>query len=482
MDAVSAEGGGTVILDSPVSILCQSVARNGKNFGLEVPPGVELDLNGRELWLSLSGVSYGVVLQSNTAIRNGRIAVIESKSPGLQGIWHAALSVGAAYGDGGTVDAPDPMSKVSGFVVEDMRLAQLARPSGVIVSIMSEAHNGAFRNIVLEDSQFARVGIALDWGTVCDKDEKGKDKIRVEPELIGESRKEFDKGRAYTTHPHHITFDRIIAGRILGPSASDDALYGGGVLRMSAVDHIAVRDMHVTESRHAAVMTVAGDLGYELARPEDAARAHQAISIEDITCDRCNTYGFVAWGLADNVQRAVTQHGYQPRMPTRGTFDLRVLRGFWRGAANLSSPAGIITRDIDGMTVEGADIEGFAVGIQVDENTNNSTFWRSNIHHNLTHGIAVGKADGTVPSNISLATNRIYNNGVYQNGAPSSPWAAIHIDRSNVVDVVGNDIGAPDGPEYQKCGIQRTAGATTLRMSDNRIHSWPSYGAATCGF
>src|SRR6185437_14782477 len=128
------------------------------------PQGVELDLNGGTLLLGLRSNSYGVRLSARSAIRNGTIRIVRSSGKGSQAIWHSAVSVGAAYGDGGTVARPGHFSTVGDWRIEDMTIEQPFEAA--CIQLMSEAHHGVIRNIRILDSPKALLGIGLDWGTV----------------------------------------------------------------------------------------------------------------------------------------------------------------------------------------------------------------------------------------------------------------------------------------------------------------------------
>ena len=107
MDKQSVVGGGIIRLSRENNVTClvrhAAVAGETSIHALLVPEAVELDLNGSTLLLDLRSNSYGVRLSRRSAIRNGTIKVIRSNGKGSQAIWHSAISVGAAYGDGGTV-------------------------------------------------------------------------------------------------------------------------------------------------------------------------------------------------------------------------------------------------------------------------------------------------------------------------------------------------------------------------------------------
>src|SRR5262249_41151733 len=131
---------------------------------LLIPAGVTLDLNGSTLVLDLRSNSYGVRLAARSAICNGTIKVVHSAGKGSQAIWHSAVSVGAAYGDGGTVARPGHFSTVGNWRIENITIDQQCEAA--CIQLMSEAHHGVIRNIRILDAPQALLGISLDWGTV----------------------------------------------------------------------------------------------------------------------------------------------------------------------------------------------------------------------------------------------------------------------------------------------------------------------------
>src|SRR5262249_28899034 len=118
---------------------------------LLVPEGVQLDLNGSTLRLDLRSNSYGVRLASHSAVRNGTIRIVRSEGKGSQACWHSGVSVGAAYGDGGTPEKPGRFSKVSHWAIENITVDQQVAASAI--QLMSEVCHGTIRNIRILDSE-----------------------------------------------------------------------------------------------------------------------------------------------------------------------------------------------------------------------------------------------------------------------------------------------------------------------------------------
>ena len=128
MLAMSVAGGGVVLLpgNSTITATVHSITYKGwiSPHALLVPENVTLDLNGSIILLDLRSNSYGIRLTSRSTIRNGTVRVVHSEGPGSQAIWHAAISVGAAYGDGGTPENSSYFSKVVGWRMENLTVVQ----------------------------------------------------------------------------------------------------------------------------------------------------------------------------------------------------------------------------------------------------------------------------------------------------------------------------------------------------------------------
>src|SRR6185503_1834483 len=131
---------------------------------LLIPPKVQLDLQGSTLQLDCRSNSYGVRLSNDSAIRNGSIKVVRSEGKGSQACWHSGISIGAAYGDGGTPENPGRFSTVRNWLIENITIDQPFAASAI--QLMSEACHGVIRNVIVVDSAKALIGVGMDWGSV----------------------------------------------------------------------------------------------------------------------------------------------------------------------------------------------------------------------------------------------------------------------------------------------------------------------------
>jgi hypothetical protein len=200
-------------------------------------------------------------------VRNGTIVVRQSRGAGSQAIWHSAISIGAAYGEGGTPDRPSYFSAISGWRVEDLTLAQL-HPKAVI-AVMSDAHRGVIDRVATASSAKATIGIALDWGAVGPLVSADRQAAKM--------RQLWSQGKAYSTHPHAILIRNTRVGQLTNVVNDDSA-----ALRCSACYDISIRDMRIDRAG-VGVRLVAGDLGFEFARHHERGLAHRGYVIEGIS-------------------------------------------------------------------------------------------------------------------------------------------------------------------------------------------------------
>jgi hypothetical protein len=325
--------------------------RETSRHPLLIPPGVRLDLNGATLLLELTVNCHGVRLSNDSALRNGRIRVIRSEGKGLQACWHSGVSIGAAYGDGGTPDRPGVFSTVAQWAVEDLVIEQ-PFPAAAM-QLMSEACRGVIRRVTIADSAQALLGVGLDWGSVGP--------ITSEDREISRMRGLWERGEIYSTHPHDILIEEVRVGRLGRCQDGNDA-----GIRCSACDHITIRDLRV-EAAGAALAIVGGELGYEFAQRDLRDRAHQGYDVDGVRIGRAGIFGLVLNGLADNVWRARENHGYDPvRDPTRPGLDRPRLRNIdLRGAGGKSQ--GLYAVSVTDAHLDRIAIRGFETGVHPED-------------------------------------------------------------------------------------------------------------------
>lgn len=342
---------------------------------LLIPPGVRLDLNGATLLLEFTANSYGVRLSNDSALRNGIIKVVRSEGKGLQACWHSGVSIGAAYGDGGTPDRPGVFSTVSQWGVEDLVIEQ-PFPAAAM-QLMSEACRGVIRRVTIADSAKALLGVGLDWGSVGP--------ITSEDQKIAPMRRLWERGEIYSTHPHDIALEEVRVGRLGRCQDGNDA-----GIRCSACHDITIRDLRV-EAAGVALALFGGDLGYEFARHDLRDRAHQGYDVDGVRIGRAEIFGLVLNGLADNVWRARENHGYEPvRDPCRPGLDQPRLRNIdLRGAGGKSQ--GVYAVAVTDAHLDRIQIRRFETGVHpedwVDGLRLTGAVLAENTHHARIEGV-----------------------------------------------------------------------------------------------
>jgi hypothetical protein len=372
LDKQAALGGGIVRLEPVTTLTCYvhetSVGGERSNQPLLVPEGVDLDLNGGTLLLDLRSNSYGIRLSNDSAIRNGTIKVIRSKGKGYQAIWHSAVCVGAAYGDGGTVAKPGHFASVGNWRIEDVTIEQPFAAS--CIQLMSESHHGVIRNIRILDSNEALLGIGLDWGTVGP--------VTCADETVPQMRQLWEKNEISSTHPHHVLIENITIGK-LERSVTGDV---SGV-RCSGCHHITIKNVQV-ESATQAINLVGGDFGFEFSPDEQRQEAHTGYLVDGVTIKAARLYGIILDGIEDNVYRSRKKYGYDSvRDPAHPGLNKPIIRNVVLRGTNGVHSRGVRVQAASGVTCEHVHAEGFETRVAVKDWVRGFTFRNGRIANNL---------------------------------------------------------------------------------------------------
>ncbi len=392
MDKQAEKGGGVVRLSRDSNLTClvrqMPVARETSIHALLVPEGVKLDLNGSTLLLDMRSNSYGVRLAARSAISGGTIKVVQSAGKGSQAIWHSAISVGAAYGDGGTVAQPGHFSTVGDWRIEDMTIEQPFEAA--CIQLMSEAHHGVIRNIRVLDSPKALLGIGLDWGTVGP--------VATADELVPRMRKLWEKHEISSTHPHHVLIENISIGKLGRSMDGNDA----GV-RCSGCHHITIRSLSV-ETAMSAVALFGGDFGFEFAPDDQRREAHSGYLIDGVKIQAARLHGIVMNGAEDNVYRSRLNFGYDSlRDPVHPGLDKPIIRNAVIRGTRAPHSRGVYLAAATGAVFENVDVEGFETGVAVNDWVRSLTFRNGRIAHNQENVHLGGSTEA--PRNVSFENN-----------------------------------------------------------------------------
>jgi hypothetical protein len=354
------------------------VAGEVSRHALLIPENIELDLNDGTLVLDLRSNSYGVRLSSHSVIRNGTIRVERSEGKGSQSCWHSGISVGAAYGDGGTPEKPGHFVTVAHWKIENITIEQ--KFEAAAVQLMSEACFGVIRNVRIMDSDAALLGIGMDWGSVGP--------MTSEDAQIPRMKSLWKAGQIYSTHPHDVIVENIRVGKLLRNKDANDA-----GIRCSACHRITIRNVDV-ESAACAVSIWGGDCGYEFARPDFHDDAHSGYVIENVTIHRAMRFGLVMNGSADNVYRAQRDYQYEVMHdPVHPGLNRPLIRNMQLngpvGTENESvGSQGLYAVGITGAEIDGLKLSRFSLGVHVEDWVQGMTFRNTMLTEN-TRDIAV---------------------------------------------------------------------------------------------
>jgi hypothetical protein len=352
LDELARTGGGTYRL---------SVPRMTVANGVVVPEGVTLDLAGGELIAILTDAnSAGARMSSNSAVRNGTIRVVSRGSPGTQAGAHAAILIGALYGENASPDRLSAFEGVHDWVASDLTLISDKRVAvgggltlgAAAIQVVGGAHRGLIERVTVPDSDVLQGGILMDWGTVG----------AISSAHVADSAAAFRGGTGYTTHPYDIVVRDVIIGRLTRPSRNETGSYG---VRLSGTRDIRVERVAIAETTEAAFRHTAGDLGFEFAKPADRGRALRGIVISGLTVEKAGAYLVRSDSYADNVGRAIIA-GYRPAISPIGTTDIRISDVRGRSTRGGSGFGVRVDHQRGGEFVD-ISVHGFERGVFIDE-------------------------------------------------------------------------------------------------------------------
>jgi hypothetical protein len=441
--ALSAQGGGTYTVYLSQSITCtvQQLTYKGavSPHGLLIPENVTLNLDGSSLLLDLESNSYGVRLTNNSSIQNGSVTVVQSLNYGSQGIWHSAISVGTAYGDGGSVANPSYFSNTSNWSIVNMTVSQ-PFPHETI-GVMGGAYNGTINNVQIADSAQALIGIGFDWGTLDESATGGPTYTSADAQHAN-MRSFFEQGLIAAIYPHDIVIENVHMGHLsrLNLSTGD---YSSG-LRTAGCYNMKIENLVVDEAGVGVYITP-GDDGFEFSLPPQRPYANKGYVINGVTISEAHVYGMIIDGLADNLYRAQINDGYSPIInPYSPGIDTPMISNISLTGTNQPGSVGIYAYAASAVSISAASITQFDAGLSVSSWITGFNMTTSGISHNLTYGMQIGSTT-SAPNGVTVSGDTLIDNGISKaNGIQIAVENATNIDILN--NRIGEDSGAPDAP------------------------------------
>lgn len=366
--ALEAAGGGT--------LQCSAGNVYRLSGQLTIPAGVRLNLNEAKLVFQLANANdCGVQLRTNTIVENGHIRIISQGSPASQAAAHAPVRVGPLYGSGGTVASPSADDnaanwEVRNLIVEsDKDLGAISTGGAAGIAVMGNSSSGKVSGVVVPDNAHMTMAVGCDWGTRGEVD--GNEAIVSAPTSMGTNLTNFLAGDGHTTHPHNIVIENITVGRLSRPLGGG-ATTGSFAVRLSGCYNVQVMNVSAAQTTEAAFSHHAGDLGFEFATGNDLINAMRGNSFTNCKVDDAVSGSAIQLDSeADNVQTAITSHGYTAQHPWGALWPTDVTFTSISGRRTTGTATfGINAFDLDGGRLVDCKMTGFLNALRLDDARN----------------------------------------------------------------------------------------------------------------
>lgn len=467
-----AELGGGVLLGTAGKTYRIVQSDNAGHGAALILDRVIFDLQGAKLLLVLTDQVYGVRLLNYAQILNGEIEV--QTGGGVvdtdQGIWQCNVSIGPAYGDGGTVASPSAHDSAKGWRIANLRLST-NRDGGYIIGGAGGINNGIIEQIEITGNALSRICIGFDWGTLGTI-------VSTEADMAT-NKTNYNAGTAKTTHPHNIVVRDINIGNMSRTAGSSD-LYGCHALRLSGCHHILMENVKVAGVTFSAFCHTAGDLGYEYAAADQRAQAYKGIIVRNLTLldGSSAKNGVLIDTLGDNVYRAQYSESYTPLVSPFWHGNILIEKSTFNGP-NADSTYGARIFQAKGVTLRDITAIEWQEGVWFDEMSRHCSLEGVNtvIKSNRRNGVLVGLAElREVTSDITVRDALIVAN------ATQGTYAGINVARGERINIFGTLLGDV-GETNQDYGIflQDTGQVKDCLINDNHVRGAVSVGYAMAG-
>lgn len=474
IDFVSSVIGGGIVEGVPGDVYRVVINSGVTDQGLVVKPGVCLLGNRASINLECDGQVYGIRPLSNTKIIDWKL-IKTTVSTGLsattgaeQGIWHAPISIGAAYGNCGTV------GNVSAFAIaQGMEIAwntiDSARNNGqgLLIGGYGEVNQIHIHHNVIPDNSTIALAIGFDWsfvGTLSSAD-------------IGGSKTNYNNGTAYSIHPHDLLIEHNIIGKMTMPLYAGP--FGSHGIRLSGVYNSRVIGNEIAETTYCGIFVTGGDLSFEFAPTKERYMAMKNIAVEGNVMHQCNTYyGIYYEAYPDNVYDAANnpanpQYPYSPIGVVDGyPVDTRIVGNAMVASGGGYLGEGIYVQFSRGGLVADNCVQGFKTGIRAGRGASETVIERNQATLANEAGILVSDSSSPSPTGVTVR-----NNKSSRNCASGGTQGNISVDYAVRALIQSNLIGSSD-EDNSSIGLSVTANATAISVIGNRVKQVKTGGTA----
>lgn len=395
---VTSRGGGNIRLTPNKTY--RILTATAVDTGLVFKPNVTTYFNGSRInFECVGGNLYGGRAMSNTRFYGpGTMATTVSTSSSAQSIWHSPLSVGYAYGDGGTVASPSVYEGTANIIIEGLTFTTVRPVGATCIPIYGGQSHITVRRCIFPASSTTIVAAGADWaflGVMSSSD-------------INLSRTNFNAGTAFTTHPNNLLFEGNSIGLYSNVNSTP--------LRVSGVFNTTIRNNDVAQSGALGVYSTPGDLGFEFAPAGLKSNASRNIVIEgnNIRDAQLGT-GILVDVFPDNVYDAVTNpanpsYPYSPLIQYDGyPSNTRVVSNKVSTTAASVNGAGIWVQFVRNFSVRDNVIDGsFFYGMRLGDGCRNGEASNNLVTGTRDSGIIVGDSH-IAADNVLVSHNEVYS-------------------------------------------------------------------------
>jgi hypothetical protein len=425
--------------------------------------GLTLDCNGSKISTTMSGSGcYGIRVGDNAEVCNGWAESIDAGITESQFCFGSAITLGVCNGSpGNLIGTPDYFAscrpRVRNMTVSTSRLHCPA------IQIMGDV-DFLIENIKIPDSTTCS-GIHADWSDIGGITVAGG--FSTDLGRLTNWRAAFNAGTMITTHPRG-TIRNVRAGKLTVAESGDSS---SRVVRLSACRDVIVSDCSILECTGPAVEHVGGDLGFEFAPIDVQRRAYCGMRFTNITSALGHNLGMYFDTWPDNLDNAVTA-GYVPRSPVSPSMiaygDIIATGLSTVGPNDGTANDGIRIARARGVTLISPRATGHAVGLSIEDLTENLVIDGGIFFANRSHGLSV-KAVSTIKN---VLFDGVDSRG---NGTATALCAGFRIDGGTgiVIDrcFIGDDAEATQSyAVFIDAGASRR-GVTVIRPTIRNVKS-----------